>query len=323
MSKGLRKSFKVRKQVVQAVRGIDLQVRRGEIYGFLGPNGAGKTTTLRMLATLLPIDAGEALVAGFDVRRHSKEVRRHIGYVGQLGGADLPATGRENLILQGQIFGLTKSRATSRAEVLIEIFDLSSFVDRVARTYSGGQRRRLEVALGIVHKPDVLFLDEPTTGLDPQNRANLWDQLRSLRSDGVTIILTTHYLDEANVLADRLAIIDQGRIVAEGTPQELKRQMAGDSVVIKPKESTSTIQYLHHRLSREPFVREARVEGEAIRLYVVDGAQTLPLIFDRLRAEGVGVEFVHLSEPTLDDVFLQQTGRSLRDAGVISEGVVV
>jgi len=310
---GLRKSFKLKFQTVEAVGGIDLRVRPGEIYGFLGPNGAGKTTTLRMLTTLLPIDAGEAFVAGIDVRRQPQEVRRRIGYVGQVGGTDLPATGRENLVLQGQLYGLTRAQASKRARELIEILDLSAFADRIARTYSGGQRRRLEIALGIMHRPEVLFLDEPTTGLDPQNRSNLWEQLRALRANGTTIFLTTHYLEEADALSDRLAIIDHGRIVAEGTPQELKRQLVGDSVVIKPKRGSCPVEDLQRQLAGQPFVKEAHVEGETLRLYVVDGSRVLPLLFDRLRANGVGLEFIRLSEPSLDDVFLHQTGRSLRD----------
>jgi ABC-2 type transport system ATP-binding protein len=195
-------------------------VRRGEIFGFLGPNGAGKTTTLRMLTTLLPIDGGKATVAGIDVARHPKQVRSRIGYVSQLGGADDLATGRENLILQGRPYGGDLSSVTARAQALMEILDIAEFADRRVKTYSGGQRRRLDVALGIVHEPEVLFLDEPSTGLDPQNRANLWDHVRMLRDHGTTVFLTTHYLEEADALCDRLMIIDHGEIVIEGTPHD-------------------------------------------------------------------------------------------------------
>jgi ABC-2 type transport system ATP-binding protein len=174
-------------------------------------------------------------VAGADVRRSPQEVRRRIGYVGQLGGADAPATGRENLLLQGRLYGMTAAQTVSRTDELIEAFDLGAFAGRAARSYSGGQRRRLEVALGIMHRPRVLFLDEPTTGLDPQNRANLWDQLRLLREGGTTVFLTTHYLDEADQLSDRLAIIDQGRVIAEGTPAELKQRYSGDTIAITPR----------------------------------------------------------------------------------------
>src|ERR1039457_1249329 len=200
----LRKSFRSKRGPVEAVRGVSIEVGRGEIFGFLGPNGAGKTTTLRMLATLLPIDGGSAMVAGIDVAHHPKQVRSRIGYVSQLGGADELATGRENLILQGRLYGGDLASVSSRAQLLMEILDINEFADRRVKTYSGGQRRRLDVALGIVHEPEVLFLDEPSTGLDPQNRAHLWDHVRALRSRGTTIFLTTHYLEEADVLCDRL-----------------------------------------------------------------------------------------------------------------------
>ena len=228
----LRKHFQSRRGPVEAVRGVSIEVGQGEIFGFLGPNGAGKTTTLRMLTTLLPIDSGRATVAGIDVARKPKLVRQRIGYVSQLGGADELATGRENLILQGRLYGGDRVSVTSRAKLLMEILDLNEFADRRVKTYSGGQRRRLDVALGIVHEPEVLFLDEPSTGLDPQNRANLWEHVRSLRSRGTTIFLTTHYLEEADMLCDRIMIMDHGRIVAEGTPRDLKRQVSGDSVLL-------------------------------------------------------------------------------------------
>ncbi|MGO9908862.1 MAG: ATP-binding cassette domain-containing protein [Solirubrobacteraceae bacterium] len=311
----LRKSFDVAGRPVDAVRGVDLEVRAGEIFGFLGPNGAGKTTTLRMLTTLLPIDSGRAFVAGLDVARDPAAVRRRIGYVSQLGGGDRPATGRENLLLQGELYGMTKAAASARADELIEVFELAAFIDRRVLTYSGGQRRRLEVALGIMHRPEILFLDEPTTGLDPQNRANLWEQLRELRARGATIFLTTHYLEEADALSDRLAIIDNGRIVAEGTPRELKQQLAGETVVLKPKLGARSPDALLDELAREPYVRDARVDGETLRLAVSDGTESLPEIFELLRARGVALETVSLSEASLDDVFLRKTGRSLRDAG--------
>ena len=229
---GLRKSFRSQRGSVDAVRGVSIDVARGEIFGFLGPNGAGKTTTLRMVTTLLPIDAGTATVAGFDVARQPKEVRARVGYVSQLGGADDLATGRENLILQGRLYGGDLASVTERADKVMGILDLSEFADRRVKTYSGGQRRRLDIALGIVHEPEVLFLDEPSTGLDPQNRAYLWDHVRALRDQGATIFLTTHYLEEADALCDRLVIMDHGEIVVEGTPRDLKRQVAGESVVL-------------------------------------------------------------------------------------------
>jgi ABC-2 type transport system ATP-binding protein len=312
---GLRKSFKTKGGTVEAVKGIDLRVAKGEVFGFLGPNGAGKTTTLRMLTTLLPPDGGRALVAGADVARRPGDVRRRIGYVGQRGGADQPATGRENLVLQGRLYGQRKREAAARAAELIDLLSLSEFADRPAQTYSGGQRRRLEVALGMVHRPQVLFLDEPTTGLDPQNRANLWDHLRELRAIGTTIFLTTHYMEEADSLSDRLAIIDHGTIVSEGTPRELKQRLAGETVVIKPRLTSRPLEELRRELSSQRFVEEARIEGEMILLAVDDGARALPAIVTVLHSDGVPLETISLSAPSLDDVFLRQTGRSLRDAG--------
>ncbi len=228
---GLRKSYKSRGKkkggTVEAVKGIDLTVQKGEIFGFLGPNGAGKSTTLKMLSTLLAPDGGKATIAGFDLLAHPARVRRQIGYVSQAGGADGSATGREDLMLQAQLFGLSEEKARRRANELITALELEPFVDRFSRTYSGGQRRKLDIALGMVHQPAVLFLDEPTTGLDPVSRAQLWSQIRQLRSQGTTVFLTTHYMDEADVLCDRIAIIDKGRIVAEDSPSGLKRQHLG------------------------------------------------------------------------------------------------
>lgn len=298
---------------MEAVRGVDIDVGRGEILGFLGPNGAGKTTTLRMLTTLLPIDGGSARVAGFDVRREPSRVRERIGYVSQLGGSDDLASGRENLMLQGLLYGGQTASVRRRAEVLIDLLDLSEFADRRVGTYSGGQRRRLDVALGIVHAPQVLFLDEPSTGLDPQNRANLWEHIAGLRAQGTTVFLTTHYLEEADALCDRVMIIDHGEIVASGTPQELRRQVAGESVLISLR-GPAAAQATATQLQEEPYVREVTSEGADIRLYVQDGGADLPQILRLLDRKGIAVRSVSLSEPTLDDVFLRQTGRSLRDA---------
>jgi len=315
----LRKGFTTKRGRVEAVRGVSIEVGRGEIFGFLGPNGAGKTTTLRMLTTLLPIESGSATVAGIDVARRPKQVRSRIGYVSQLGGADELATGRENLILQGRLYGGDRASVVSRAQMLMDVLDLKEFADRRVKTYSGGQRRRLDVALGIVHEPEVLFLDEPSTGLDPQNRANLWDHVRSLRSRGTTIFLTTHYLEEADALCDRLMIMDHGEIVAEGTPRDLKRQVAGDSVLLSLHDegggATTRARVL---IAAEPYVREITAEGDHLRLYVEDGSAALPDLLRLLDGERIGLKSISLSEPTLDDVFLHQTGRSLRDAGAVT-----
>ncbi len=308
----LQKSFRSRKGAVAAVRGVSIEVGRGEIFGFLGPNGAGKTTTLRMLTTLLPIDAGRATVAGFDVGRQPKRVRERIGYVSQLGGADDLATGRENLILQGRLYGGDMETVRRRAADLAVVLDLAEFADRKVITYSGGQRRRLDVALGMIHRPEVLFLDEPTTGLDPQNRANLWDHIRALRERGATVFLTTHYLEEADALCDRLMIMDHGTIVAEGTPRELKRRVAGDSVVIGLRDE-QLAERAALLMRQEPYVREVTIESGTVRLYVEDGSAAVPELLRLLDREALGLRAISLSEPTLDDVFLRQTGRSLRD----------
>ena len=315
----LRKAFSIGKMSVVAVDGVDLEVDAGEIFGFLGPNGAGKTTVLRLLATLLPIDGGAATIAGYDVGTQAAEVRNHVGYVSQLGGADDEATGYQDMILQGRLYGLSRANATSRARELADSLQLSEFADRKIKTYSGGQKRRLDVACGIMHKPDVLFLDEPTTGLDPQNRANLWEQIRGLRDLGTTAFLTTHYLDEADALSDHVAILDHGKVVAKGTPNELKARIAGDAVVIKPRldgdAAGKTFGSVQDSFAALPFVRDARREGDAVRLYVDDGAKALPQLFALLEARQVKVESVSLSQPSLDDVFLEQTGRTLRDTG--------
>ena len=313
---------------VEAVRGVSIDVARGEIFGFLGPNGAGKTTTLRMLTTLLPIDSGTATVAGFDVARQPQQVRTRIGYVSQLGGADELATGRENLILQGRLYGASRAQVAPRAQALVELLDLAEFADRRVTTYSGGQRRRLDIALGIVHEPPVLFLDEPTTGLDPQSRANLWDHIRGLRESGTTVFLTTHYLEEADVLCDRLMIMDHGQIVAEGTPRALKQEVAGDAIVItlRPGDHGTGdhgpdnqgagdhgAQRAVPVLRAEPYVRELTADDGQLRLYVDDGGTALPQLIRLLDSRGIGIRSISMSEPTLDDVFLRQTGRSLRD----------
>jgi len=312
----LQKSFRVRGKegTVEAVRGVDLTVRRGEIYGFLGPNGAGKTTCQRMLTTLLPIGGGVASVAGFDVKKQPRKVRGRIGYVGQTGGADLPATGRENLMLAGRLYGLSRAGAARKIGELARLMEIEELLDRIVRTWSGGQKRRLEIALGIMHTPEILFMDEPTTGLDPQNRANLWAHIRTLKEQGMTIFLTTHYLDEADALADRLSIMDHGQIVAEGSPRELKRLISGDAVTLRLK-SAGDAQKALAVLERREFIRSAETDGSTVYLYVADGAKVLPVLFEILKAHAIELDTISLSEPSLDDVFLKKTGRTLRDTG--------
>jgi ABC-2 type transport system ATP-binding protein len=310
-TRDLRRTFTSRGGSVEAVRGVDLQVEAGEIFGFLGPNGAGKTTTLRMLATLLSPTAGEATVAGVDLRRQPQEVRRRIGYVPQGGSTDPAETGRGELVLQGRLYGMSKADARKRATEVLAALELETAADRRTGTYSGGMRRRLDVGLGIVHRPAVLFLDEPTTGLDPQARARMWDEIRGLRERGTTVFLTTHYLEEADALADRLAIIDHGRIVAEGTSAELKRAVAGDVVTIGVNGAGPSVVGLVHDL---PFVRETGHDGDGlVRLYVERGEEAVPQLLRILDGAGFAPSSISLHKPSLDDVFLRHTGRSLRE----------
>jgi ABC-2 type transport system ATP-binding protein len=311
-TKDLRKYFPAKNGSVKAVDGVDLEVFPGEIFGFLGPNGAGKTTTLRILTTLVQADSGTARIAGFDVSKEPGNVRRNIGYVGQAGGSDRPATGRENLILQGRLYDMTLPQAKERAEELIAALDLTEFADRIAHTYSGGQLRRLDVALGIMHRPKVLFLDEPTTGLDPQNRANLWVQIEKLRDMGVTVFLTTHYLEEADALSDRLAIMDHGKVVAEGTPTELKKQVAGDTITVGLKDSQKNAA-IGDLLTQKQSVRDFTVEDDHVRIVVEEGSKVMPEILRLFDNEKIEIATITLAVPTLDDVFLKQTGRTLRD----------
>jgi len=306
----LRRTFKTRSGPVEAVRGVDLTVEAGEIFGFLGPNGAGKTTTLRMLATLLKATGGQATVAGVDLARQPEEVRRRIGYVPQGGSTDPAETGRGELVLQGRLYGMDKRGAQARAQEVLAALDLEAAADRPTGTYSGGMRRRLDVGLGIVHRPRVLFLDEPTTGLDPQARARMWDEVRGLRDGGTTVFLTTHYLEEADALADRLAIIDHGKIVAEGTADELKRQVAGDVVTLVVD---GDLDQVLATVRDQPFVREASSEDELIRLYVDEGETAVPQLLRILDGAGLRARSITLARPSLDDVFLRQTGRSLRE----------
>jgi ABC-2 type transport system ATP-binding protein len=308
-TRGLRRTFKSRTGDVEAVAGVDLRVAAGEIFGFLGPNGAGKTTTLRMLATLLPPTDGDATVAGCDLRREPQRVRERIGYVGQRGGTDPEITGRKELVFQGQLYGMNTSQAQRRASELLATLELEEAADRRTKTYSGGQRRRLDIGLGLIHSPQLLFLDEPTTGLDPQSRARMWDEVRRLRESGTTVFLTTHYLEEADALCDHLAIIDHGRIVAEGTPDALKRQIAGDIVTLGVADTTRALALL----APQPFVRESERDDQAIRLYVDRGETAMPAILRLLDDAGMELHAISLTRPSLDDVFLRQTGRSLRE----------
>ncbi|MDW3845916.1 ATP-binding cassette domain-containing protein [Micromonospora sp. BRA006-A] len=316
-TRGLRKSYRSRAgretKTVDAVRGVDLDVAAGEIFGFLGPNGAGKTTTLRMLATLIEPDGGDATVAGADLRKDPAEVRRRIGYVAQGGSTWDESSAREELVLQARLYGIGKAEAHRRAERALEAFQLTEYADRKCKTYSGGQRRRVEIALGIIHEPKIVFLDEPTTGLDPQSRAHMWDEIRRLRTEGMTVFITTHYLDEADALCDRIAIMDHGEVVAEGTPAELKREISGE-VVIVGLDAPSTPRAAE-LLDTEAYVSKLETVDEGgLRLYVDEGATAIPQVLRRLDHAGLDLRSIELHRPSLDDVFLTKTGRSLRES---------
>jgi ABC-2 type transport system ATP-binding protein len=298
---------------IHAVDGIDLQVAAGEIYGFLGPNGAGKSTTVHMLTTLLPPTAGRASVAGFDVATQGADVRRNIGAALQEAALDNFLTGREHMELQAGLNGLGKAERAARGTALLERVGLIDAADRKVGGYSGGMKRRLDLAMALVHRPTILFLDEPTTGLDPQSRSALWDEVERLAAeDGVTVFLTTQYLEEADVLADRVGIIDHGRIVAEGTPDELKREIGGDTVEAIPADPHD-LQRAAEVLVRfgEPAAHSPK--GAGVRL--TDGAERLPDIVRALDDAGVTLAHLQLHSPSLDDVFLAKTGRSLEGAG--------
>lgn len=310
----LSKSFPSRRGTVEAVRGISLEVNRNEIFGFLGPNGAGKSTSMRMLATLLAPTAGNAEVAGLDLATQPHEIRKRIGYVSQLGGLHYVATGRESLIVQGRLHGMNRADAESRAEELVQSLGLTPFADRRTATYSGGQKRLTDVAMAIMHRPLVLFMDEPTTGLDPQNRAEVWREVRKFRSEGTTVFLTTHYMDEADALCDRLAIIDRGKIVGQGTPAELKRQISGDVIFLGVDLQDERSTQAQADLAKLDFVRELRPVADGMQFYVDQGDERLPMILRLVEQTGVRVRKIGVNRPSLDDVFLRLTGHRFEEA---------
>ncbi len=301
------------KGTVEAVKSITFSVPRGEIFGLLGPNGAGKTTTMRMLSTLLIPTSGTARIGGHNLVTSQQEIRRMIGYVSQVGGMQRESTGRENLLLQAKLYGMTDLEATARVIELIKMLNLETFADRKTGTYSGGQRRIFDLASGIVHQPELLFLDEPSTGLDPQNRVHIWEQVKKMNEAGTTIFVTTHYLEEADELCDRVAIVDQGTIVAIGTPEELKRQIAGDIITLEfaqPQLVDAAVQTLEGR----SFIVDQQVVGTTLNLYVENGNENLSLIITLLHEKDIETQSVSLARPRLDDVFLKLTGRSMREA---------
>jgi ABC-2 type transport system ATP-binding protein len=293
---------------VQALDGVSFTVRGGEIFGLLGPNGAGKSTTVRVLATLSVPDEGRAAVGGHDVVREANAVRRTIGYVPQESGVDRNATGRENLMLQGRIQGLGGRALRSRVEELLQLIGITEAADRMVRGYSGGMRRRLDIALGLIHRPKVLYLDEPTTGLDPEVRTSMWEEVRRLAvEEQLTILLTTHYLEEADELAHRVAIVSQGSVVVEGTPEELKGRLEGDAVHVELADGQ--LERAQAVLARVGARSQSLLDPKTLVARVENGGRALPGILAALDAEGIGVAAVAVSRPTLDDVYLHYTGR--------------
>jgi ABC-2 type transport system ATP-binding protein len=299
---------------VRALDGVSLATETGSVFGLLGPNGAGKSTAVKILTTLSRPDAGEAFVAGHDVLRHPARVRLAIGCVAQKSGLDLQATGRENLYLQGRVYGMRGGALRSRAQELIERFGLSDAADRVVKGYSGGMQRKLDVAVGLMHRPQVLFLDEPTTGLDPEARVDMWSEIARLAGDeGLTILMTTHYLEEADSLARRLAIVDRGKVVAEGTPDELKGELRGDAIVVELEEQVLDGE-VRRALEKVPELYDVAVEARTLRARADSGARAVPSVLAALEAEGVKVASVTVSRPSLDDVYLQYAGRAFSEA---------
>ncbi|MFJ4633679.1 ATP-binding cassette domain-containing protein [Streptomyces sp. NPDC088847] len=312
----LRREFKSKGgngRIVQAVQGVDITVKAAEIVGFLGPNGAGKTTTLRMLTTLLRPTSGSALVTGIDLLGDPRSVRKRIGYVAQGNGTSPESKVVEELEIQGRLHGLSRSDVAQRIGEVLHQMDLEGLEDRLTKTLSGGQRRRLDIALGLIHLPDLLFLDEPTTGLDPQNRANLWSHVRRLRNEhGMTIFLTTHYLEEADALCDRIMIMDAGQVVAQGTPQDLKASISGDKIELSvPVRDAPRTALIAERLTG---AQKVVVTDGRIRLRVPRGDAALPVLLRELNSANISPRSFQISQPSLDDVFLSVTGRRLRDS---------
>ncbi|UPK76876.1 ATP-binding cassette domain-containing protein [Nocardioidaceae bacterium SCSIO 66511] len=310
---GLTRHFVSGKQTVEAVRGLDLAVESGELVALLGPNGAGKSTTLRMLTTLIAPTSGTAMVAGHDVTGDPKHVRRRIGFIGQGNGAGHQQHGRDELVTQGRAYGLSRRTARTRAAELIESLDLAGVADRKVSTMSGGQRRRLDIAMGLIHAPELLFLDEPSTGLDPQNRANLQEHIVSLRERfGTTVVLTTHYLDEADALAERIVVVDHGRIVADDTAERLKADLGGDRIALGFDSHDAAALAATRVATAIPAAAVART-GSGVEVRAESGPELLPRLIGDLSTAGITVRSADVTRPTLDDVFLGLTGRSLRE----------
>jgi ABC-2 type transport system ATP-binding protein len=307
VAEGLTKVFN--KNLV-AVDHVNFSVKDGEIFGFLGPNGAGKTTTINMLITLLKPTEGKASVLGYDIVKQAREVRKVIGVVPQEYTADEDLTGIENIILCADLYGIPREIAKKRAAELLELVELTAFKDKKVETYSGGMRRRLELACGLINRPKVLFLDEPTLGLDVQTRAATWDYIRRLKKEfGMTLFMTTHYLEEADALCDRIAIIDHGKIVVTGSPLELKNNLGGDIITISIQGNAD----ITSLLEKVDNVKEVKRQSDTYLIKAKDGEFTAPLIIEALRREGHVVTKLSLTKPTLNEVYLDYTGKSMRD----------
>jgi len=308
---GLSKTISSGNNAVEAVKNVSLKIAKSSIHGFLGPNGAGKTTTMRMLTTLMKPTNGNGTICGYDLKNNPSEIRKKIGYVSQVGGCERFETGRDNLLFQAKIYGLKHNDAIARIDELIDKFELNSFCDRKVESYSGGQRRRVDIALGLIHNPQVLFLDEPTLGLDIHSRSFLWDEIKACKLSGMTILFSTHNLEEADSICDNLTIIDKGVVVAEGTPSELKKQIANESIIIDFENSQVDLAYdLLRKLS---FVKGIHKTDNTVRIEVPSGLNDLPNIIELCKSKSLNICSLRISQVTLDEVFLKITGRSLRD----------
>ncbi|SDG15361.1 ABC-2 type transport system ATP-binding protein [Sinosporangium album] len=313
-ARDLTKRFTVKKETVEAVRGIDLDVEPGGLVAFLGPNGAGKSTTLRMLTTLLPATSGSATVAGCDIAADPAGVRRRIGYIGQKNSAGENFRVRDELVTQGECFGLTRADAKRRAGELLELLSLEKLAKRTSSTLSGGQRRRLDIALGLIHQPRLLFLDEPSTGLDPQSRADIWGHILRLREEhDMTLFLTTHYLEEADNMAERVIIVDHGRVIADGTAQQLKSDLAGDHITLTVRDLPEAARAAEVA-ERIATAVDTGSDGMTVRLRVPRADTAMPEVLRAMETAGVKVAAAEGVRPSLDDVFLSLTGRSLRES---------
>ncbi|MFJ3142240.1 ATP-binding cassette domain-containing protein [Streptomyces halstedii] len=317
-TRGLTRSFRAGGETVEAVRGLDLDVEAGSVVAFLGPNGAGKTTSLRMLTTLLPPTSGTAVVAGHDVLTDASGVRHRIGYLGQGSSAGSTFRVCDELVTQGRAYGLSRTKSRIRAECLLAALELEGLAKRTVGTLSGGQRRRLDIAMALVHEPEVLFLDEPTTGLDPHSRAHVWEHVLRLHKElGTTIVFTTHYLEEADLWARRVMVVDHGRVIADGSPEKLKAGLAGDRIILGTAGCADAGRAVE--LARAlPTVHEVTAEGTEVRVRTLHGDAQLPFLLRILEVAGVRALTARLVRPTLDDVFLGLTGRTLRESADVT-----